>query len=242
MAAGCEIEAHEGIAGLQQRQEHRLVHLAARIGLNIRKVGAEQLLGALDRQRFGDIDPFTAAIVAVARIAFGVFVGHHRALRFQNGPADDVFGRDQLDLVPLPAELALDRGGDLRIGLRQRRGEKRIGRGSGLGTGGRGAGAGWSVHRRNIPNRRNLLSGVAVGLEVAVGREARLAYRAAPAKHLRYPLEYYARYGGDSELRPLGFRTPPSARGAPLTVKGPARLLCEPVSPALLYRALERRP
>ncbi len=29
MSAGGEIEAHEGIAGLQQRQEHRLVHLAA---------------------------------------------------------------------------------------------------------------------------------------------------------------------------------------------------------------------
>ena len=29
MAAGGEIEAHESVAGLQQRQEHRLVHLAA---------------------------------------------------------------------------------------------------------------------------------------------------------------------------------------------------------------------
>ena len=119
MAAGGEVEAHEGVAGLQQRQEHRLVHLAAGVRLDVGEAGAEQLLGALDRERLGDVDPLAAAIVARARIAFGVFVGHHRALRFQHGAADDVFRGDQLDLMALPAEFALDRGGDLRIGLRR---------------------------------------------------------------------------------------------------------------------------
>ena len=133
MAAGGEIEAHEGIAGLQQRQKHRLVHLAAGVGLHVGKAGAEQFLGALDRQRLGDIDPFAAAVIALARIAFGVFVGHHRALRFQHRAADDVFRRDQLDLVALPAEFAPDRRGDFGIGLGERRGEERVGRGSGLG-------------------------------------------------------------------------------------------------------------
>ena len=120
MAAGGEIEAHEGVAGLQQRQEHRLVHLAAGIRLHIGELRAEQFLGALDRQRFGDVDPFAAAVIAIARIALGIFVGHHRALRFQHRAADDVFRRDQLDLVPLPAEFAADRGGDLGIGLGER--------------------------------------------------------------------------------------------------------------------------
>ena len=154
MSAGGEVEAHKGVAGLQQRQEHRLVHLAAGIGLDVGKASAEQLLGALDRKRFRDVDPFAAAVVTRARIAFRVFVGHHRALRFQDGAADDVFRGDQLDLVPLPAEFTLDRGGDLGIRLRKAGGEEGIG-----GRGGFGAGR-WRVHRQNISNLRNHLNGL----------------------------------------------------------------------------------
>ena len=69
MAAGGEVEAHEGVAGLQQRQKHRLVHLAAGVRLHVGEAGAEQFLGALDRQRLGDVDPFAAAVIALARIA-----------------------------------------------------------------------------------------------------------------------------------------------------------------------------
>ena len=136
MAAGGKIEAHEGVAGLQQRQEHRLVHLAAGVGLDVGKLGAEQFLGAIDRQCLGDVDPFATAIVARARIALGVFVGHHRALRFQHRAADDVFRGDQLDLVALPAEFTLDGGGDFRIGLGEGCREERVGRGGGLAAGG----------------------------------------------------------------------------------------------------------
>ena len=45
--AGVEIETHEGIARLQQGEEHGLVHLAARIGLHIGKLASKQLLGTL---------------------------------------------------------------------------------------------------------------------------------------------------------------------------------------------------
>ncbi len=98
-------------------------------GWTLANCGAEQFLGAIDRQRLGDVDPFATAIVARARIALGVFVGHHRALRFQHGAADDVFRGDQLDLVALPAEFALDGGGDFRIGLGEGGREERVGRG-----------------------------------------------------------------------------------------------------------------
>ena len=101
-------------------------------GCTLAKLRAEQFLGALDRQVLGDVDPFATAVVARAGIAFRVFVGHHRALRFQHGAADDVFGRDQLDLVALPAEFALDRGGDLGIGLGKGGGEEGVGRRSGV--------------------------------------------------------------------------------------------------------------
>jgi hypothetical protein len=42
---------------------------------------AEQLLAAVDRQLLGDVDVFAAAVVALARIAFGVLVGELAALR-----------------------------------------------------------------------------------------------------------------------------------------------------------------
>ena len=136
MAAGGEVEAHEGVAGLQQRQKHRLVHLAAGVRLHVGKAGAEQFFGALDRQRLGDVDPFAAAIVPRTRIPFRVLVRHHRTLRFQHRPADDVFRRNQLDLMPLAAEFALDRSSDFRVGLGERGREERVGRGGGFGAGG----------------------------------------------------------------------------------------------------------
>ncbi len=70
-----EIEAHERVARLQQRKEHRLVHLAAAVGLHIREIAAEKLLGAFDRDRLDLVDIFAAAIIAAAGIAFGIFVG-----------------------------------------------------------------------------------------------------------------------------------------------------------------------
>ena len=76
--------------GCEQRQEHRLVHLAARMGLDVGEAGAEQLLGALDRQRLDHVDIFAAAVIAPARIAFGIFVGEDRALRLEHGAGDDV--------------------------------------------------------------------------------------------------------------------------------------------------------
>ena len=107
VAARSEVEPHERIARLQERQEDRLIHLAAGVRLDVGEAGGEQLLRPLDRQRLGDIDPLATAIVPRAGIAFRVFVGHHRTLRFQHGAADDVFGGDQLDLVALPPEFAL---------------------------------------------------------------------------------------------------------------------------------------
>ena len=192
MAAGGEVEAHEGVAGLQQRQEHRLVHLAAGVRLHIGEGRAEQFFGALDRKGLSHVDPFAAAVVAGARITLRVFVGHHRTLCFQHGAADDVLGGDQLDLMALPAEFALDRIGDLGVGLGEAGGEEGIGRGRSLGAGGR------RVHRRNIPNRRNALGGLRAVKKVAVGSgQGRLAYRTASAKRLRVSPAIYARYGGD---------------------------------------------
>ncbi len=97
--------------------------------LHIGERAAEQAGDALDGEPLGHIDELAAAVIALARQAFGVFVGEHRALRLEHGAADDVFRRDQLDLVALAAELELDRLGDFGIGFGERGGEKPFVRG-----------------------------------------------------------------------------------------------------------------
>jgi hypothetical protein len=112
-----EIETEEAVARLQQREEHRLVGLRAGMRLHVGEGAVEQLLGALDRDRFGDVDELAATVVALARIAFGIFVGEAGALRLQHGARDDVLRRDQLDLVLLAIELLADRAEYFRIAL-----------------------------------------------------------------------------------------------------------------------------
>ena len=92
-----EIKAHENVAGLHQSEEHALIGLAAGIGLDVGEAAVEQLARALDRQAFRDVDELAAAVIAPARIAFRVFVGHHRALRLEHGARHDVFRGDELD-------------------------------------------------------------------------------------------------------------------------------------------------
>ena len=140
MAAGGEVEPHERVARLHQRHEHALIGLAAGIGLDVGEAAGKQLAGALDRQILGDVDELAAAVIAPAGIPFGVFVGHHRALRLEHRLGDDVLRGDQLDLVALAAELQLDRAGDLGIGIRRAPAEKneleRIGWATASGMGG----------------------------------------------------------------------------------------------------------
>src|SRR3546814_5636526 len=51
---------------------------------------------------------FAAAIITLAGIAFGIFVGEDRALGLQHRRGDDVLRRDQFKLVPLAIELRGD--------------------------------------------------------------------------------------------------------------------------------------
>ena len=120
MPAVGQVHPEHGVAGLQQREIHRHVRLSARVRLDVDVLGAEQFLRARDRQRFGDVDELTPAVVALARIAFGVLVRQHRAGRLEHCLADEVLGRDQFEAAVLPVQLLPDRRGDLGIGLRER--------------------------------------------------------------------------------------------------------------------------
>src|SRR5205085_9069199 len=74
------------------------------------------LLRPLDRQSLDRVRRRAALIVTPPRIALGIFVGQHRALRLQHRPRDDILGCDQLDLVLLPVELSRDRLGNGAVG------------------------------------------------------------------------------------------------------------------------------
>src|SRR5580704_2903735 len=123
MAALVECHAHEFVAGLQQRHEYRLVGLRAGVRLHVGERAVEQLAGAVDGELFGLVDFLAAAVVAPAGIALGVFVGEHRARRFQHRARDDVLRGDKLDLLALAVQLALEHRIDRRIRLGEPLGE-----------------------------------------------------------------------------------------------------------------------
>ncbi|QTK78950.1 hypothetical protein AT6N2_C1164 [Agrobacterium tumefaciens] len=121
-----EVEAHKGVARLEQREKHGLVHLRTGVWLNVGEVDAEQLLCALDRELFSDVDELAAAVITFARITLGIFVGHDRTLRFKHGAGHDVFRGNQFDLVALATQFLLDRAENIRIGFGKRAGEESI--------------------------------------------------------------------------------------------------------------------
>ena len=119
VAAVREIHPEHRVARLQQREVHGHVRLRAGVRLHVGVLGAEQLLRAVDGERFGDVDELAAAVVALARIAFGVFVRQHRARRLQDRLADEILRRDQLEAVVLPVQLVANGLSDLGIGVRE---------------------------------------------------------------------------------------------------------------------------
>ena len=119
VAAVRQVHAEHRVARLEQREVHGHVRLRARVRLHVGVFGAEQRLGAVDGERLDDVDELAAAVVALARIAFGVLVREHRAGRLEDGAADEVLRRDQLEAVVLPALFVADGLSDVGIGVRE---------------------------------------------------------------------------------------------------------------------------
>jgi hypothetical protein len=120
VAAFGQRHAHDGVARLQHGEEHALVGLRARVRLHVGGFGAEQLLDAVDRQLLGDVDVFAAAVVALARIAFGILVRQLGALRLHHGRRGVVLGRDQLDVILLAGVFLLDGIPQFRVDVGER--------------------------------------------------------------------------------------------------------------------------
>ena len=112
-----QVHAKIAITWFQHREVNRHVGLGAGVRLHVGMIGAEQFFGAGDRQRFDFVDEFTAAVISLARITFGIFVGHHRALGFEHRFANDVLRRDEFEIPLQAAGFPLNRGEDLRVYL-----------------------------------------------------------------------------------------------------------------------------
>ena len=120
MAAVREIHGQNLVAGFQHRKINRHVGLRAAVRLHVDVLAAEKSLRAIDRQLFSGIDIFAAAVPAFPRIAFGVLVREHAALRFHDCAAGEIFRRDQFDVFALTFFLGDDGVEDFRIDSAQR--------------------------------------------------------------------------------------------------------------------------
>ena len=119
VAAVREVQAQDGVAGLDDGRIGRHVGRRAGVRLHVGVLGAEELLGAIARQVLHHVGELASAVVALAGIAFGVLVGEDRARGFQHGFADEVFGGDQLQAFVLAAFFVLDGIGYFGINFRQ---------------------------------------------------------------------------------------------------------------------------
>ena len=75
--------------------------------------------GEIDGQAFGHGDVFTTAVIALRRVAFGVFVGQYASGRLDHGGKGEVFRGDEFEVSPLPDFLIFDNREYGRVEFRQ---------------------------------------------------------------------------------------------------------------------------
>ena len=90
MAAVSEVQARMVSPRREQGHEGGSVCLGAGMGLNIDVISPEEPLRPIARQRLDNIRVLTTPVIALARVAFRVFVGEDRASRLKNGAAHEV--------------------------------------------------------------------------------------------------------------------------------------------------------
>ena len=78
MSALIQAHAHDGISRFAEGEIDGIVCLGAAVGLDVGKLGVEDHLGALDADILRKVHIFASAVIAVARVSFGVFVREDR--------------------------------------------------------------------------------------------------------------------------------------------------------------------
>ena len=103
-----EVKTHEAVAGLQHGQQHGSVSLCTRVRLNVGILCTEQLADAVDSQLLYLVNHLASAIIAVARITLGVFIGKIAAHGFHHLVANKVLTGNQLNAFQLALMLLLN--------------------------------------------------------------------------------------------------------------------------------------
>ena len=88
VAAMGEIHTQHGVAGLQRGHVDRDVGGGAGMRLYIGVLGSEELFRAVNGELFDFIGDLATSVIALARVALGVFVGEDRAHGFEHGFRD----------------------------------------------------------------------------------------------------------------------------------------------------------
>ena len=110
-----EPEPHDGVARREQREVDREVGRAARVGLHVDVLHAEQRRHARAGELLDGVDRLLTLVVALARVPLGVLVGEHRGARLEHGARHVVLARDDAQGVGLAALLLVDEAGDLGV-------------------------------------------------------------------------------------------------------------------------------
>ena len=98
VAAMIEVQAEDGIAGVQDGAKNSGVGLRSGMRLDVRVFGGEELLGTIAGQRLKYVGRvFATTVIAFAGIAFRVFVGINAGRGFHDGFRGEVLTGDQLD-------------------------------------------------------------------------------------------------------------------------------------------------
>lgn len=114
-----EVQTHDRVARLEQREHRRRVGLGARVRLHVGVLGAEQGLHPVDGDLLDHVDVLAAAVVAAAGVALGVLVRQDRALGLHDRDRSEVLRGDHLQGGLLAVQLGVDGGRDVRVQLVQ---------------------------------------------------------------------------------------------------------------------------
>ena len=117
MAAVRKIHTHDGVAGVKEGKIDGKVCLCARMRLYVCMLGAEKLLKTVAGDILNDINAFTAAVIALARISFGILIRKMTAHSCHDGFGYKVFRCNKLDMRALTLELFFHRFRDITVRL-----------------------------------------------------------------------------------------------------------------------------
>ena len=108
VAAFGQTHTQNCVAWLGKSQIDGLVGLGTGTGLHIGALCAKQFLHTLNGNQLSLINALTPAVIALAGIAFSIFVGQLRTLRFHDCIAGVVLGRNQLNVFFLATGFVLN--------------------------------------------------------------------------------------------------------------------------------------